>query len=442
MFRVYKWSIPNHFVVMIAGWVGKIITALAQLVCIRLVISSIGIEHYAPFALTVAMIGWFTICDLGLGASLQNYISEANVTKKDVGHQIITVCALLILLWVILNSVFFVLSYWLGSLYFQGSSFLSLEEQRMLFFLGCLSGVSFVIGGAVYKVYFAWHKGYLSNLIPAVLSVCALCLVYFALIGDKGLLANVSPVVILSFCWLVPVNVVPVILFFKLFFKYARYIKHINLKQCWTSLKRGQGFFLFSVMATLTLQVDYIIISQVLSNYYISLYNVASKIFSLIFFFYNALLMAIWPVICEKLKDHQWYYVKNLLSKNIRFGTLLVMLSTLFFIIFRVDILNLLAPKSHLVVPVSLILLFCLYYVIRVWCDSYALILNSTSKMKPFLVLVPFQAGVSIIFQVIGAKSAGLTGLLTGLILSFLLTVFWGLPYAVSRYKQQWIKSY
>ena len=439
--KLYRWSVPNHLLVMTAGWAGKIITALSQLICVRLVISAVGVEHYAPFALTVAIVGWFIICDLGLGASLQNYISEANVTQEDVGGKIITVCVLLISLWTILNIIFFILSYWLGPLYFQGSQFLPTEEKRVLFFLGAFCGVSCTVGGAIYKVYFAWHKGYLSNLIPALLSVIALCLVFIVFFNLKSVSSHFSPVIILSFCWLIPINVIPTILFFKLLGKYFNYINKINISNCWEAIKNGQGFFLFSVMATLTLQVDYIIISQTLSNYSISLYNVVSKIFTLIFFFYNALIMAIWPVFCEKLKNKQWYDVKRLLNRYITVGVLFVILSTLIFIVFKSLVLNLVVPDTNLSIPLFLIILFGIYYIIRVWCDSYAVILNSTSTMKPFVILVPCQAILSIIFQIAGVKIAELNGLLLGLIMSFIFTVCWGLPYSVAKYKHKWINN-
>jgi hypothetical protein len=62
------------------------------------------------------------------------------------------------------------------------------------------------------------------------------------------------------------------------------------------------------------------------------------------------------------------------------------------------------------------------------------MVLLSVNILKPFWILVPIQALISIFGQIYFAKIYGVDGILYGLILSFLLTVTWGLPYYTKKY--------
>jgi len=81
-----------------------------------------------------------------------------------------------------------------------------------------------------------------------------------------------------------------------------------------------------------------------------------------------------------------------------------------------------------------LIIIFGFYYLIRIWTDTYAMVLQSVSILKPFWILVPIQALISLFGQIYFVRMYRLNGILYGLILSFLLTVSWGLPYYAIKY--------
>ncbi len=62
------------------------------------------------------------------------------------------------------------------------------------------------------------------------------------------------------------------------------------------------------------------------------------------------------------------------------------------------------------------------------------MLLQSASILKPFIILVPIQAVLSIIFQIIFVKKIGIYGIVLGLMLSFIFTVVFGLYYYSDRY--------
>src|SRR3954451_20467043 len=69
-------SVPRHVVVTASAWISRIVSAAMQLIVVRILIQSLGIESYAVFALLYGLAGWYLLADFGLGFSLQNLISE------------------------------------------------------------------------------------------------------------------------------------------------------------------------------------------------------------------------------------------------------------------------------------------------------------------------------------------------------------------------------
>jgi hypothetical protein len=94
----------------------------------------------------------------------------------------------------------------------------------------------------------------------------------------------------------------------------------------------------------------------------------------------------------------------------------------------------LLAPTQALEAPSALLLLAGGYQVLRVWTDTFAMMLQSMSLLRPFWLLVPLQAIASVMLQIWLVPQFGLYGTFIGLTLSFLLTVSWGLPYFLLRH--------
>lgn len=418
----------SHFLVAVTGWCGKIVTAIAQLVSVRLIIDAVGVDQYAVFALLLALTGWFALVDFGLGASLQNYISECRVKGgSDASYRL---AVLILLLTSFFGFVFlaWLASPYLGPLYLKGDPALPEKAKIELFFLASLFAIASGIGATSYRIWYANHKGYWSNLLPAVLAVASLGGIW--LIG-QGNLEN-------KLIWIVAVwmglnGCIPFILLVALTLGdwHEAQLTRYNIS---VLLHRGGHFFYFSILATITLQVDYLILSQTMSNRDVVVYSIATKIFGILFFFYNAFLLALWPVFSELLARGNWNRVFFHIKLHIVGGMVLMLVGTALLVIEMQSVVNLFSPQEQVIIPVSLIFLLGIYQIIRVWSDTFALVLNCTSMLKPFFVLVPIQAALSVIFQFAGASWLGLDGLVMGIIASFLLTVVCGLPWYIRRY--------
>lgn len=167
---------------------------------------------------------------------------------------------------------------------------------------------------------------------------------------------------------------------------------------------------------------------QVLPVHDIVIYNVATKIFLLIFFVYNALLLALWPVCSEAIARHDWHQVTGIVRKYIAFGFAFTLVAGLGIAVVNAWIVHILAPGLGTSIPLLVIGLLTFYTMIRVWTDTFAMVLQSMNDLLLMWLVAPIQSLLSISLQILGARWFGLPGVIGGLIGCFLLTAVWMLP--------------
>ncbi len=109
--------IPRHLIIAASSWLSKIIIAGVQLVSVKFLLEILGEESYAVFTLLTGLLVWFSIADIGIGSSLQNYISELKADRKSYDAYIKAAVHILFASLIILSSTLFFLSDKLSSLY-------------------------------------------------------------------------------------------------------------------------------------------------------------------------------------------------------------------------------------------------------------------------------------------------------------------------------------
>ncbi len=401
--------------------------AIIQIASIRVLTSGLGVNHYAIFALLTALTGWFMLADGGLGASLQNYISEQRA--KDCAYESYvksaSAVAGIMLLFAIV--VLYVLSPLISSIYLERfSSVGSASKEHMLLFSGIILLCS-SFGGIIYKIWYAEQKGYFSNIVPAIASFIG----YLAIVVVNNSHAN-DRLMLSLIAFLFPPAMLPSV---ALIIRNAIAIKSEKLKISTDItvkvVKRAVHFWFFGLMAALVLQVDYIIMSQFISSYDIVLYTISIKTFGILLMVYGSLLSALWPVFSEAIALGQWSKVYVYTRKYLGIGLLFIAISTFCLLWTMPLVVSIVVPRGRIIVPTGVIILFGVYCMLRVWTDTFAMILQSMSEFKSLWIFVPIQAVVTITIQWSCAPIFGLYGILFGLIGSFILTVAWALPLAV-----------
>jgi O-antigen/teichoic acid export membrane protein len=283
-------------------------------------------------------------------------------------------------------------------------------------------------GSLVYRIWYAEQRGYLANLVPALASLASLCGVWW--ISGANLENRFGWMVIASF---LPAALLPSLCLLWRIRQLSFLLRNASVNTGNILIKRAAKFWGYSLLSTAVIQVDYLIMSQLLPADQIVVYNVTTKFFTVAFMLYSAILIALWPVCAEAAAQRDWHTIRKFIARCLCIGGLGVIILTVLLAFFMPRVLALLAPQTNVSVPVPFILLTGLYLVLRVWCDTFSIVLQSMSFMRPFYLYLPLQAAASGLLQWFFTVRFGLNGIMFGLIASFALTAVWVLPWFLRR---------
>ena len=423
---VARQRLPSHLLVAASSWASRLVSAAVQLVSVRLLLQALGLVDYSAFALLTGLQGWFLLADLGVGISVQNHISEARARGEPTGGLLVTARLLAVLLLLATLALLYFASPMLAPLLLKAYPDMSEARKVQTFFIAGALSIGFGVGGIVYKVWYAEQRGYLSNVVPAVAAVIGLAGVAVA--------GRIDPDWRLAWCLLAfvgPTAALPLgILGVQLLRGGLRADAPLRFGEV---CRRAGGFLAFAILGAVTLQVDYIVLSQRLTARDIATYSLMTKVFGLVFFVYSALILALWPTFTELIVQRRWPEVVAYLRRYVGLGVGFVAGCTLALLWAMPLAIGLLAGGQGIVASTALILVMGTYWVVRVWTDTFSMLLQSMNRVRPVLLLVPLQALLSGALQWVLAPRLGLVGTVLGLICSFALTVSWGLPLAAFR---------
>ncbi|MDN0088602.1 MATE family efflux transporter [Yersinia nurmii] len=418
--------LPNHFLTALTSWMSRAVSSLTQILSIGYLLDILGENNYALFVLLSGLIAWGTIADFGFGYSLQNFISERRAINRSYNEYIIISVCMMFIGFVLLMMLLWPLSKLIVPYYLQAFNDYLVSEKVALLYMSLFIFSTTYFGAVIYRIWFAEQKGVLVNIVSATISLVGF---FFIFIISK---ANVSQnIYLIIFLFLGPAAVIP---FFILIVRFMKEIKKASACRDNYSilvkpiLKRSSGFLLFSILTTVIIQTDYLVMSQVLQPSEIITYSVLMKIFGVIFFVFSALLQALWPVCAEYRVQGKWRQLNNIVKLYLFLGVILVILSTIGIYLFKIEILGLISQNINSDIKWTIIALFGLYFILRIWSETFSMLLQSMNILKPLWYLLPVQALLNLGLQWNLSKIYGMEGMLLGLITSFLFTTVIFLP--------------
>lgn len=424
---------PRPMLVTASAWISRIIMAFVQIASIRVLIKGLGIEQFTIFALLSALMGWFMLADMGIGLSLQNHISVRRSNSEPYGSDLISIATLSGILFLLFLSILGLLSPYVSSIYLKQFHHLGNPEKARLFFVSGALFIGAAFGNISFKIWYAEQKGHLSNIFPAAASLLAYAGI---IIISSSQLENKLLYSLIVF--LAPAAIISLGTFITQIIKHFYEITWtLSFRPVLGILKRALSLWFLLLITSLSLQIDYLIISQFLGSKDIVIYNLSTRISWFLFALYVAALTALWPIFSECIAQGNWHTVKRLTAKYLSYGLGLSVICSILLVGLMPIAVHILSPKETIVVPVLLIVLLGIYQLIRIWTDTFIVILQSMSDLKPMWIAIPFQAVLSILFQWYLVQWIGLHGIILGNILSFSLTSAWYLPKAVFRHYKQ-----
>ena len=337
---------------------------------------------------------------------------------------------LCLIMLVVAAIVSFILAPRIGYILLKAFPGITFGEKTKLFLTTSILACAYPLSSVIYKVWYAEQIGWLANLVQIGVTFLMVFGVHYVQETGKE---NKLFYTIIAF--LGPASIVPfLILIIQLIRSDLSIIFSPELNRMYSIiLKRAIGFNIFSILAALTLNLDYLVLSQVADSKSLFEYSLINKTISLVLTIFGTFLSAVWPKVSENAARQSWVEVKRDLHKAILYGFILVTLMMVLSPWALPNVLKFLAPNNCIIISSWLILVIGFYQFLRIWTDSFAMVLHSISSLKVFLIVVPIQAIISIVSQILLVPKLGLIGVYLALIVSFLTTASWFLP--VHTYK-------
>ena len=421
-------AIPNYYYFTGIGWVSRIVSALSKIIAINIVLGYLGTELYAVFVLVNGLSTWFVLMDFGLGKSLQNAISAARANGESARVWMDNAVILIWLLIVLSVAVYSTVAYpFQCVLLHKIAAGVSQKQWYLLLVIGNMYIVSMLLNTA-FSVFFAEKQAYwvyIYQMIGAIGSIVMAIVTRYLYCGDYKLfimlLALVTPLLIVSV----------------ISYVHAFSIRNIFCNYNYLVIKflfiRSIKFCVYSLGNAVVLNSNYLIMSQTLTAYDIAIFSILDRGFNVVYFIYQALLAVLWPELAELFAQQKWRQANKILSRNMWLGVGFVVICTIVFMVAKGLVILVLAPGTDLSLPTLVICVFGLYYVLRIFSDTYAVGLQSQNSLKVFAYYLPIQAFLGVVGMYYLSQYFAINGLMLGLILALLLTATWILPYVYRK---------
>ena len=413
----------------ISAWTSKIIVSLVQIISIRTLLSYLGEDRYAVYIIAYSLVSWFVLTDFGVGISLQNFISECRAKKQSYDKYLLAALQIAIVLFLIMATLIFFLSSPVQDLLFRKfANIEGLSSMPMVLTVGIITLIS-VLSNFVFRVYFAEHKGYIANIMPAIAAILSMAAI-FLVNRYYPVRQNITLALII---FTLPNLILAFVPFIKVFKKFFTQIFEIDMSAMKALIVRSAKFQGIAVIAMAYAQTDYIVISQTLAPKSIITYNIFMRVFMFFSFIYTSFLAALWPVFSEMYIEKKHDELKARLKKCLLYVTVMMVLGTAAILIFSNFIVTALAPNTNIVPAASLILLLGIYMLLKNWTDTFSYMLQSFNALRVFWIYLPFQTVINFAAQLYLSKRYGAQGIVIGLIISLILTASWVLPYKLRK---------
>lgn len=413
--------LSHHSRTAISAWGGRLVIALSQLVAVRILLSRLSADNYSVWAVLISLTGWFLLADFGVGQVSQNRLARMLALGEPIHGAVRQSVKTVVLSGIVLGLLCTLTAPWTGDLLL--GRLLADADARQ----SCVTAAAWMLIAASWstvasKLWYALGRGVRANLLPMLGFVCSLGAVY--LLPDMFPPGQRLKIAIVA--WLAP----------------TAFVGALSLAMIYLQARSGPGtepsraamlrsalpFWSYAALGIVTLNVDYMILARNVGSHELVVYNLVTKVFAFLFFFYTSTLAVFSP------RFSQAYAVNRLQDAFMMLRRHMLVSTGAFMIVAAAMWFTLPAVLAHVFnvklveIPASLFSAVVALNFVRIWADGYATFLVAIEQVKTLTRFLPAQAILSVGFQLILAQHFGAVGIVLGLLLSYLLTVSWGFP--------------
>lgn len=412
----------GRLVAVSALWGVRLFSSAANLILMALATRVLGVNSFADFSFYVGLVAWIPILDFGFGSVLQNKILKSNESLSEASKSMF-VCACSALLIALPFLCLLMVAAILRVDFLGGARNGHLWVTVVLVLVTC--GITSLLN----RFLFALEKITLSALLSLAQSVAGLFGFYIASRGsslqiETAVLSYYIPfafIYVFSFVW---------------FIRYSRIFSFPSWVDIRVLFRRASGFWLITLLSLAVVQADQIVGFFCLSASDYGRYVIATKIVGFAYFPVSALLATGWNSMGKACAQNNASKVRGILKANLAVGAAMIVVC--------LGVLLLASPLVQMVFKFPgggnyrlLIVSLCLLSLVKLWTDSFALVLQSSDITMVIIRYLPFQAIASVCSQVLLVRVFGEYGLIMGCAISYFITSHWILPIAVSRFVEK-----
>ncbi len=404
---------------------------MCSVVSIPLVTRYLGQTQYAVYGLVAGIIPWLALLEIGLGGTIQNYVSEMLRSPDEA----IAILAYARRVLVVVGGLAMI-AVFVGSPLLYHAFFAPLVVQNAKLSISTLAlvlpiTVANVFVGVAQRILIGRHDGHVVYIYQALNSVATVGLL-LGLVRYGETLPRL-PAALAALVGL------PVLANLALWHRSFRNVPNrVDLspshqKEFW---RRATRFALLGLLAAGVNQVDVLIAPRVLPIDAFAKYALLQRIFQMGLAFAAAVLMSVWPMISQYSAEGEHAKARALVVKLVKasIGIGVALLALVPWLL--PPLLATLAPTlRYPLTPVTCVLL-ALLSGLRLVCDVLSTYFMATNRMRLLLVYVPAQILLAVCGIWLLGTRFGIPGVFGGLVLSYLLTAAWLLPLGFWRERE------
>jgi len=380
----------------------KAINISVSFLTIPLVLSFLNTTQYGIWLTLTAILGWFSIFDLGFGNGLRNHltIAIANKNHDDGRIYVSTTYAALSLVFGAILIIFLMINPLINwRAVFNAPVEMSLDIQIAVTYSMCLLFVQFVLR-LINNVLLAFQRSAMADFINALVQVFILIGLYAVKLTPYHSLTAVA--LVYSIMPVLVFLLLSVILYNKTYSYLTPKFTFVKFRHAKGLLNVGLNFFVIQIAALVLYASDNFIIAQYFSPADVAVYNIAFKYFSVSNIIFSIVLAPFWSMTTKAYAESDWKWIRATMKKLFMFWGLLILL-IIFQLIFSAPFYKIWTHNT-VSVPLNLSIVMSLYYIIFTLGGIFSNFLNGVSKIRLQLYFATSSMFLNILLAILFIK--------------------------------------
>lgn len=412
------------------GFGSRLLTLVAPLLTLPVTLSYLGAEVFGFWMVIVSITSMAMFADLGLGNGLLTSLGGVAAERDSAKAKVLISTAYLTLAGVsllMLTAVWLVVPNLDLPRILGAAAELDSEVIQAVAIL-CLSAFAFSIPlSLIQRIQYAFQEAWKSNLWQVAGAAATVIAVYVTAWLDLGYL----PVIAVSAFTMPATLLFNNIVYFAGRQELRPSIACLSKRAAGSLLRIGLAFFGLSILTSIALNVDNVIVSNLADLATVSGFAIATKLFSLLGLAVTLVALPLWPANADALARGDINWVKKMTLRMSVISVAAVGLGGALLVIVRAPVLTLWLGREH-TISLSLAISLVVFSILTAFSSAYFTVQNSVGRIGLQFAGWGMFLLVSIPLKIYLYRLIGLPGIPLGASLAYMIAL---VPVALVGYR-------